>query len=123
MTTLFTQKHRCAATHLIRCAVVLGLACGISACNSDESEVQKVVIDNLLVKDVYKFGEFTEINGLGACQTVSSVTADGQDTGDMQAFVIKKDGAWHFGRFIRSTHEECVTAVKEFTDEIAAKQG
>lgn len=122
MTTLLSRKHRSATTHLIRCAIALGLACTLSACNSDESEVQQVVIDNLLVKDVYKFGEFTAINDLGACQTVSSVTADGRDTGDMEAFVIKKDGVWHFAEFIRATHEECVKGVQEFTDEIVAKQ-
>ncbi|WAC43480.1 hypothetical protein OU997_14525 [Pseudomonas sp. SL4(2022)] len=123
MTALIARKYRATTANLLRCTIVLGLASAISACNSAESEVQKVVIDNLLVRDVYKFGEFTEVNGLGACQTVNSVTADGRDTGDMQAFVIKKDGAWHFGRFVSSTHEECVTAVEELTDEILANQG
>jgi hypothetical protein len=84
-------------------------------------EVQKVVIDNLLVKDVYKFGEYTEIDGIAACQTVNSVRADGQDTGDMQGFAMKKDGAWHFLRFLDSTHEECVQAAKEVTTELVAK--
>lgn len=118
MTTLLAQKHRSTSATLLRCAVALGLASAISACNSEESEVQKVVIDNLLVKDVYTFGEFTDVNDFGGCQTVSSVTADGQPTGDMEAFVMKKDGAWHFGRFVRSTHEECVQAVEELTAEI-----
>lgn len=121
MTVFHALKRRSTPANLLRCAVAVGLAAVLGGCNSSESEVQKVVIDNLLVKDVYKFGEYTEIDGIAACQTVNSVRADGQDTGDMQGFAMKKDGAWHFLRFVDSTHEECVQAAKEVTTELVEK--
>ncbi|WCD81475.1 MULTISPECIES: hypothetical protein [Pseudomonas] len=121
MTVSRAAKHRPTPANLLRCAVALGLAAVLGGCNSAESEVQKEVIDNLLVKDVYKFGEYTEVNGIAACQTVNSVRADGQETGDMQAFVMKKNGTWHFLRFIDSSHEECVQGAEEVTKELVEK--
>lgn len=121
MTVFHALKRRSPPADLLRCTVAVGLAALLGGCNSSESEVQKVVIDNLLVKDVYTFGEYTEIDGIAACQTVNSVRADGQDTGDIQGFAMKKDGAWHFLRFLDSTHEECVQAAKEVTTELVEK--
>ncbi|MDW3713716.1 MULTISPECIES: hypothetical protein [unclassified Pseudomonas] len=121
MTVSRASKHRPTPANLLRCAVALGLATVLGGCNSAESEVQKVVIDNLLVKDVYKFGEYTEINGIGACQTVNSVRADGRETGDMQAFAMKKDGTWHFLNFLPGSHEECVQAGEEMTQDLLDK--
>lgn len=121
MTVFHALKRRSTPANLLRCAVAVGLAAVLGGCNSSESEVQKVVIDNLLVKDVYKFGEYTEVDDRFACQTVNSVRADGQETGDMQAFVMKKDGVWHFGDFMRGSHEECVQAAEELNAEIVAK--
>ncbi|BCD86667.1 hypothetical protein PSm6_30740 [Pseudomonas solani] len=120
MTASRAPKHRAPIASLIRCAVAVVLATLLGGCNSTESEVQKVVIDNLQGKASYRFGTLTEVNGLAACQTVNTATADGRETGDMQAFVVKKGDTWYFLRFIQAPHEECVQAAAEV---VAARSG
>lgn len=121
MTVSRALKLRAPTASLIRCAVAMGLAALLGGCNSTESKIQKVVIDNLQAKDPYRFGTLTEVNGLVACQTVKTVTADGRETGDMQAFVVKKNDTWHFLRFIQATHDECVQAAAEMVAAMPSK--
>jgi hypothetical protein len=122
MTVSIIRKQRFTPSSLIKYTTAACLALSLGGCNSSESEVQKVVIDNLLAKDVHEFGEFTEINGIGACQTVNTLGSNGLETGDMQAATMKVDDVWKFMTMQKISHEECVTAMDELTKEILAKQ-
>lgn len=122
MTVLPEKKSKFASIALAKYCVVAAAAMVISGCNSAESDVQQVVIENLLAKDVYKFGEFTEVNDLGACQTVNTMGTNGQETGDLQALLLKVDDAWKLISFDKISHEECVSAMEDATKEILDKQ-
>ncbi|MGB4075078.1 hypothetical protein [Pseudomonas sp.] len=122
MTIVSEKKSKFASMALAKYCLVAAIATVISGCDSAESDVQQVVIDNLLAKDVYKFGEFTEVNDLGACQTVNTMGTNGQETGDLQALLLKVDDTWKFISFDRVSHEECVSAMEDVTKEMLEKQ-
>ncbi|MDP3848429.1 MAG: hypothetical protein Q8R10_18585 [Pseudomonas sp.] len=122
MTVSITRKQRFAPSSLIKYTAAACLTLTLGGCNSSESDVQKVVIENLLAKDVREFGEFTEINDIGACQTVNTLGSNGLETGDLQAAAMKVDDVWKFMTMQKISHEECVTAMDELTKEILAKQ-
>lgn len=93
---------------MVRALVAIGVSVSLAACGSRQSSAEAAVRDALKDPDSARFGEFyyNEKTGKG-CLSVNAKNSMGGYTGDQQAYLRLKDGAWEVGDIAEVSHESC----------------
>lgn len=96
--------------------ISISVFASLTACSGTESQAQRAVIQSLKDPDSAKFGKFTEFGRDTACIGVNAKNSMGGYTGEQQALMVKKSGAWNVLVISEQTHQECIDVASNEKD-------